>query len=114
MSQDDWMRIKEIELRGQMERAAMRKRLGEEADKGTLRYLRARRTANEILSLFRDFIPEKLLDEAYNEAMLSAFWYNAEIIQVPPECDELDKRALEMRMLEASMKSVQAILPASK
>lgn len=111
MSQDDWMRIKVAELQGKMEREAMRKLLREEADKGTRRYLRARRTANEMLSLFREFIPERMLDEAYDEALLSAFWCNAEIIQVPPECDEMDKRALEMRMLEAYMKPLQMIVP---
>jgi hypothetical protein len=45
------------------------------------------------------------------------FSANAEIISVPPECDNLDnldKVALEQRRLEASMKPLQMVIERDK
>ncbi len=75
----------------------------------TPRYRRALRFANEVMHLMRDFIPrDRDIQMRISDSLLRAgFQTNAEIISVPLECDELDKRALEQRRLELSMQPVR-------
>src|ERR1700737_3589954 len=66
------------------------------------RAARAHRFANLVQAMLRDFLPtdrdcqrriaDYLLEVGYEN--------NLEIINVPPECDELEKLALERRRLE--------------
>lgn len=71
----------------------------------TPRYARARRFAQRVQYMLRDFLPsDRQCIRRIEEHLLEiGFENNAEIINVPPECDELDKLALERRMLEASI-----------
>lgn len=83
----------------------MREHIIEGMRKGSPRYLRARHFAHSILHLMRDFTPQDRDMQRHIEEYLleAAFESNAAIINVPPECDALDNRALERHMLEASM-----------
>lgn len=90
-------------------RANMREQIIKEQYEGTPRFLRAMRFSNQIMGLVRDFVPQdreccSRLEDILLEAGFDA---NAEIINVPPECDHLDKKALEARRLELSMQRIQ-------
>jgi hypothetical protein len=63
---------------------------------------RAHRTADTILHLVRDFTPteRRCLDSIREHLLEAAYQANAEIINVPPECDALDKLQLERLRLE--------------
>lgn len=86
----------------------VREQIIEGMHKGSPRYLRARNFAQAVLHLMRDFTPQdRDMQRDIEEYLLeAAFEGNVAILNVPLECDELDKRALELRMLEASMQKV--------
>lgn len=90
----------------------VREQIIEGMRKGSPRYLRARNFAHAILHLMRDFTPHDRDMQRHIEEYLmeAAFEGNVAIINVPPECDELDKRAIEMRMLSTK---IDAIIPAT-
>jgi hypothetical protein len=76
---------------------------------GTARALRAQRFANTVMAMMRDYIiPNRdtwrMIEDHLHRI---GFEINAEIISVPPECDHMDKLALEKHMLETKA----AILP---
>lgn len=91
--------------REQIEREEKRLRLGDEMMKDTPRANRARRFSQLVQHLLQDFLPrDRHCARRIEEHLLEfGFENNAEIISVPPECDALDKLALEQRMLEASI-----------
>lgn len=71
-------------------------------DMSTPRYARARRFADMMLSLSRDFIGhDRIVHRQFLEVMLEAGWVtNAEIINVPDAWDALNKLEIEMAMIE--------------
>lgn len=79
--------------------------LMEHMHKGTPRFARARRFAQTVQAMLQDFLPRdrdcaRRIEEYIIEA---GFAVNAEIINVPPECDALDKLELERARLEHHM-----------
>jgi len=66
------------------------------------RYLRATRFANTMLSIMRDFVPagRDCQHLMYDYLLQLGYETNAELINVPPEWDELTKLQLEKAMLE--------------
>lgn len=64
------------------------------------RELRARRFANQMLNMMKDFIPDVCRRDAYEILFKEAFKLNIEIINVPPECDHLEKLDFERKMYE--------------
>lgn len=100
------------------EETALRERLTKEMCENTARYRRAYRFAGAVLHLMRDFVPSDRECQRHilDQVMLAGFAANAEMINVPPECDHLDKLALERRMLEASMTDagISVELPTSR
>jgi hypothetical protein len=91
--------------REQIEREEKRQRLIDEMMKGTPRGNRARRFANMVQHLLQDFLPcDRHCARRIEEHLLEfGFQNNAEIISVPPECDALDKLALERARLDTSI-----------
>jgi hypothetical protein len=83
----------------------LRDRMRKEMLESTPRYQRSRRFANTIAYLMRDFLPQdrECLERIDDYLMRLGFCSNAEVINVPPERDALDKLALEKRMLEVAM-----------
>lgn len=77
----------------------------EESFKGTMRAQRAKRTASQILQLVGEFVPREreCHQRLYDYLIQEAFRANAEFTSVPPECDHLDKLALEHKRLEQAM-----------
>lgn len=73
---------------------------------------RAHRFTSVILSVMRDFVPRdrECQRRMQEELFKLAYEGNVEIINVPPECDALDKLALERRMYETK---VAAVIPAA-
>lgn len=74
----------------------------------TNRELRARRFANGIIGLMRDFLP---VDRDCNRVMYKflyelAYKENIEIVNVPPEWDSLTKLQIEKAMLERAFKVI--------
>mgnify|MGYP005809862939 CR=1 FL=1 len=97
-----------MHMRNHIETNQLRLRLAEEMRADTPRYRRAVRFAQLIQYLLGDFLPRdrdcrRCIEDHLLEA---AFAGNCEIINVPPECDELDKLALERRMLELRTKPI--------
>lgn len=88
-----------------VEDAKLHTRLLQEMHDNTPSYRRARRFADEIVNLIRDFVPSDrdCMHRLHETVMKAGFSANAEIICVPPECDEMDRMALERRRLEMSM-----------
>ncbi len=78
-------------------------------DIGSKRELRATRFANCILSLMRDFLPSDRECQRRMYDYLAEVGYkgNVELINVPPECDELDKIALERKMYETKLATIE-------
>jgi len=72
------------------------------------RYRRAARFASTILSLMEDYTPRdpEVRDVMYDYLLKVGYETNAELISVPPECDALDKLALERRMLETKIAEI--------
>jgi hypothetical protein len=66
---------------------------------------RARQFANMIQAMLRDFLPPgREWARLVNDHLVKiAYENNLAIINVPPECDELDKRQIERREIEARM-----------
>jgi len=91
--------------REQIEREETRHRLHDEMMKGTPRANRARRFSQTVQALMQDFLPgDRACRRRVEDFLIEVgFATNCEIINVPPECDELDKLTLERRMLEASI-----------
>lgn len=76
------------------------------------RYQRANRFANHVLSLMRDFVPtgrdvQRLMHDRLWEI---AAMHNLEIIEVPPECDTLDKLALQHKRYEKSLAALPPVV----
>jgi hypothetical protein len=91
----------------------LRDQLAEEVRQNTPRSRRARRFADTVVhGLVWDFIATDrvCLERLTEHLMLMGFASNAEIVNVPPEWDALDKVALERAMLEAK---AARVLPAS-
>ena len=76
----------------EVERLKVRERFLKEQLKDTPRYQRARRFANEIIHLMRDFLPQDrdCIYRVEEHLLMTAFEANAEIICVPPELDTLN------------------------
>lgn len=72
------------------------------ADTNTLRYRRARRFSDMMLSIMRDFIPnDRIVYRRVLEVMLEVGWEeNFELINVPPELDALNAAELARHMIE--------------
>jgi hypothetical protein len=91
-----------------VEQLRLREQLRKAEDEYSPRYMRARRFAQTVLALMGSFVPSDR--ETYRRMeemlMLAGFESNAEIISVPPECDALDKLALERRMLERCLEPI--------
>lgn len=70
------------------------------------RELRARRFANGIIGLMRDYLPvhKDCYRSMYNFLYELAHEQNIEIINVPPEWDTLTKLQIEKAMLERAFK----------
>ncbi len=68
------------------------------------RFRRARRFSSIVQQMLRDFLPHGRECSRLIEDHLLRLGYelNLEIIEVPPECDALDKLQLEARMLETA------------
>ncbi|WP_439392387.1 hypothetical protein ACRQ5Q_22590 [Bradyrhizobium sp. PMVTL-01] len=94
-----------IRVRNDQDTAALQLKIREDRREDTPRYRRAERFAQLVQSLMAEFIPtESRCRRMIHERLFEAgFAGNCEIINVPLECDELDKLALERRMLEAKM-----------
>jgi hypothetical protein len=77
---------------------------------GTPRARRAHRFKDTVMGLMRDFIPRDrdCLRRIEEELLLTGYRCNAEFIEVPPECDALDKLELERRRLEVHPMMVRA------
>jgi hypothetical protein len=71
-------------------------------DSPSRRQLRAKRFADTIISLLRDFLPSDrdTLERIYDLLAEEGYELNAEIISVPLELDALDKLQIERKMLE--------------
>lgn len=72
------------------------------------REMRAKRFADTVLGIMRDFVPQKrdvvrLMWDCLYEL---GYRTNAEIIYVPPECDTMSKLELEQWRLNLSMKKI--------
>ncbi len=92
-------------MRDMLERADLRTQLMQHMHKGTPRFVRARRFAQTVQAMMRDFLPnDRYCRDRIDEFVMEVgFATNCEIINVPPECDELDKLALERRRIELMM-----------
>ena len=90
-----FMQREAARAQAKIERAELRKRLKEELDKWTPRARRAHQHGNMVLAIFDKFIPEACRPEAFEEAMLSFFAQDYEIVPVPPERDA--EAALKLR-----------------
>lgn len=93
----------------QVERAARKAKrlelenlLHDECLKGSPRYQRARHFAHQIMSTLRDFVPDKLHEQALEELMLSAIGLDVEIVQVPPERDVQDAARMKAAMMHVA------------
>jgi len=66
------------------------------------REMRANHFANMIMGMMRDYLPrdQDFLRRIYDDLHKAAYEGNLEIINVPPECDALDKLQLERLRLE--------------
>jgi hypothetical protein len=66
------------------------------------RYQRAVRFTNTILSIMRDFVPQgrDVRNIMYDHLLELGYQTNAELINVPPEWDALNKLQIERAMLE--------------
>jgi hypothetical protein len=66
------------------------------------RELRARHFVNMIMGVMCDYLPrgQDFLRRIYDDLYKTAYEGNLEIINVPPECDALDKLQLERLRLE--------------
>lgn len=86
------------------------RKLQEELHLGTPRALRARRFADTVFSLMRDFIPRdrECVDRIREELMIAGYEANAEIINVPPEWDALTKEQIERAKLETHPMMIEA------
>jgi len=80
---------------------------------GTPRANRAMRFSNTVMAMMRDFVPRDRECSERLHAFLIEVGYqqNLEIISVPPECDALDKLALEQRRLEISARPIVLQMP---
>lgn len=89
----------------------IRRRMIRESLQATPRYQRAQRFSNQVVHMLWDFLPNDrdCLDRIQHYLMEVGFSANVEIISVPPECDHLDKVALEQRRMEAAMKPPQMV-----
>jgi hypothetical protein len=77
------------------------------------RYQRATRFANTMLSIMRDFIPtgRDVQRMMYDHLLELGYQTNAELVNVPPEYDALNKLEIERMMLEKIMTPPTLDLP---
>lgn len=80
----------------------IREQIHEEMMRGTPRYQRAVQFSNQIMGLLCDFLPhDRDCLRATEDYLLEAgFAGNAQIINVPPEWDALNKLQMERAMIE--------------
>lgn len=85
-----------------------RMRLQQAMMDGSMRYIRANQFALQVLSLMQDFIPTNLNVRAqiHEHLIETAFEANAAFINVPPECDAMDKAALEKHTMEEKLRII--------
>lgn len=69
-----------------------------------MRVKRAIRFANQVIQIMKDYIPRDCLNRAFDYLYDEGLEGNFEIINVPFECDHLNKLDLEKRMYEAMLK----------
>jgi hypothetical protein len=83
-------------------REERRRQLLEDMCLGTPRAARANRFAHMVEMIMRNFLPDdRTCRRRISDYLLEVgFEANFEIINVPPECDALDKLALERKRLE--------------
>lgn len=98
----------------QVERAArkakrleLEKLLHDECLKDSARYQRARHFAHQIMGTLRDFVPDKLHEQALEELMLSAIGLDVEIAQVPPDRDLMAKAAMDAALHGVSVTMIR-------
>jgi hypothetical protein len=103
-----------VQMRNNIEAAKLRVEIDVAMRKDSRRFLRASRFADLVQYLVGDFLPhDRECRRIIHHRLIEAgFAGNCEIINVPLECDELDKLQLERRMLEAKMAPV--MIPLSK
>ena len=70
---------------------------------------RARRFACQVLDLVKHYLSDHCRRDAYDTLLMASLHHNLTVVEVPPECDHLDKLALERKMLEVSMGRVQVL-----
>lgn len=80
----------------------------EERRTGTRRAWRAHRFADTILHLMQDFVPRErdCLRRMHQYLFETGFNGNIELINVPPECDAVDKLTLERWRRDASLRII--------
>ncbi len=76
--------------------------LWQHLNRDTPRARRAHRFAANVIGLMRDFIPRdgECVRQIEEHLLRAAYEGNVEIINVPPECDAMDKLQLERLRLE--------------
>ena len=81
-------------------------------DMQTPRYQRAVRFTNTMLAIMRDFIPSgrDVQRMMYDHLLELGYQTNAELINVPPEWDALNKLEIERAMLEKFSKPLNITL----
>jgi hypothetical protein len=82
------------------------------AQKGTPRYQRAHRFASQMLAALRAFVPSDydVIEIVHMRLVYMAFEHNAEVINVPPEWDHLDRLAIEAVMLKTKVAQVETLV----
>lgn len=89
-------------MRNDNDARALDAAIAEAMHKDSPRFRRATRFADLVQYLLNEFLPtERNCRHFIHRRLIEAgFAGNCEIINVPPECDELDRLTLERRMLE--------------
>ena len=97
-----------MQMRNQIETQRLRHEVEAAMREGSRRFLRASRFADLVQYLVSDFLPHdrECLRIIHQRLVEAGFAGNCEIINVPPECDELDKLALQRQMLETKIPSL--------
>ena len=101
----EWLEKEIRELQKQFDGEKTRKQMADEFTKGTQRAARSRHLADSMMALLGRYIADVCRDEAYAAMIEGAFATNICLMEVTPECDALDKIALEARMRTASLEA---------
>jgi hypothetical protein len=92
--------IERAKERGAVERDLTRSRMVDEMRNGTPRAQRATHHARSMFHTVSKFVPEACREDAYDELLLSFFWGNFEIVQVPPDRDRQEAASIRASMME--------------